>query len=587
MNDIHCFEPLWDEWIVDELLGEGSFGKVYKVHKTNMNTTYYSAVKHISIPGNPAELRIIYDEGYASDEESARAFYSNMLASLSAEINTMYQLRGYTNIVSYEDHKIIPKDDMPGYDVLIRMELLTSLSSLLQRRQDTEMVVRLGKDICSALRVLENRKLVHRDIKPQNIFVSKEGIFKLGDFGTARHMEHTTSLMSKKGTYVYMAPEVYRGQEANQTVDIYSLGLVLYRLLNGNRSPFLPLDTNTIGPQQNEEALARRMKGEVLPVPAYADERFAAIILKACAYAPQDRYQTAQEMYEALTTYESEKEYSATQKPAESPAADFNVETEATVGLFQNTDEKTTAGTSMGPVVSEVFQQKIKTHQNWLEKETPIQEQTEAGFKKGSLKKKKKKGLKITLALCLIVIATFTIFTILDKNLLNNVRVTFTPQKVTATPTVRVDCYTDLWLDDICYEIGNCTVRDFFNHGWLPVEDEFYDLILYPYEVNSYEYMLEKGDEMVFVKIRNHGKESCHLMDGYVYSIFCREVDSARWYCYSLGMPVNKEHLQKDGFQRYDDYYAIYQLNKYNTEVRLYTFDDFNIWTDLRIETFW
>ena len=46
MNDIHRFEPLWDEWKVDELLGEGSFGKVYKVHKTVMNTTYYSAVKH-------------------------------------------------------------------------------------------------------------------------------------------------------------------------------------------------------------------------------------------------------------------------------------------------------------------------------------------------------------------------------------------------------------------------------------------------------------------------------------------------------------------------------------------------------------
>lgn len=160
MNDIHHFEPLWGEWTVDELLGEGTFGKVYKVHKTAMDTTYYSAVKHISIPASDAELRVVYDEGYATNEESARAWFSKILANLNGEIDTMYQLRGYTNIVSYEDYKIIPKADMPGYDILIRMELLTSLSSMMQQHLDTKTVVRMGKDICSALQLLEKRRLV-------------------------------------------------------------------------------------------------------------------------------------------------------------------------------------------------------------------------------------------------------------------------------------------------------------------------------------------------------------------------------------------------------------------------------------------
>lgn len=215
-----------------------------------------------------------------------------------------------------------------------------------------------------------------RDIKPQNIFIKKEGVFKLGDFGTARQMEHTSSLMSKKGTYVYMAPEIYRGQEANQTIDIYSLGLVMYRLLNGNRSPFLPLNTSTISPQQNEEALAQRMKGVSPPAPAYADSRLAAIVLKACAYDPRDRYQTAQEMDAALTAYENGTDNSTTKKPFKAPDVNYGVEAEATVGIFQKSDEKTIADTSTASVVSEAFRQKVNDRQPTRKEKTPSYQTT-------------------------------------------------------------------------------------------------------------------------------------------------------------------------------------------------------------------
>ena len=105
----------------------------------------------------------------------------------------------------------------------------------------TADVVHLGKDIASAIDVLNRFHLVHRDIKPQNIFVNDLGDYKLGDYGTARAMESAATAMSRKGTYNYMAPEIYRNQPADSRVDIYSLGLVLYRLMNGNRLPFLPL----------------------------------------------------------------------------------------------------------------------------------------------------------------------------------------------------------------------------------------------------------------------------------------------------------------------------------------------------------
>ena len=593
MNDIHRFEPLWDEWKVDELLGEGSFGKVYKVHKTVMNTTYYSAVKHISIPANAAELHSIYDEGYANDEESARAFYANMIVSLSREVDTMYQLRGHTNIVSYEDHKIIPKDDMPGYDILIRMELLTSLSSLMkQRNLDTEMVVRLGKDICSGLQVLENRKLVHRDIKPQNIFFDKEGTFKLGDFGTARQMERTTSLMSKKGTYVYMTPEVYRGQEANQTVDIYSLGLVMYRLLNGNRAPFLALDVSTVSPQQSEDALGRRMKGEALPAPAYADEKLAAIILKACAYAPEARYQTAEAMYKALKKYENEKECSATQKPSRDPVIDFKNEIENTVGFFQKTDERTVGGTSKEPTVSDMFQQKINSdlqdRQKKLEEEKKkkeekqFQKQTEAEKKKAFIKKKWRKGLKIVKLVLILYLISGAICCLVEgiRFIQDNrdafYQVTSTSHTAALKPV--------LLLDGVSYEIGNCTARDFINHGWRPRDEEFYDVIIYSDEM-SCEYTLKKEingqPELISVCMINNSPNSCMLEEGTVCSIYCC-VDSASWGKFKLGTPVNDKAMFNAGFRKTEDDITSYILETYRMKI-LFQSETCNTWTGMWI----
>lgn len=91
----------------------------------------------------------------------------------------------------------------------------------------------------NALEYCQCQNIIHRDIKPENIFVSRFGEFKLGDFGIAR--ETGSALRAdypKKGTFSYMAPEMYKGEEYDARVDIYSLGIVLYKLCNHNRLPF-------------------------------------------------------------------------------------------------------------------------------------------------------------------------------------------------------------------------------------------------------------------------------------------------------------------------------------------------------------
>ncbi len=160
-------------------------------------------------------------------------------------------------------------------------------------------VIRLGKDICKALMLCEARHIIHRDIKPQNILVSKFGDYKLGDFGVARVQDHTTKA-TKMGTHGYAAPEVEHGHKYGKEADIYSLGITLYWLLNNRRMPFLNAD-ESVKAMKNQEALRRRYEGEKLPAPKNGSAKLKQVVLKACAYRPEDRYRSAQELYDALS----------------------------------------------------------------------------------------------------------------------------------------------------------------------------------------------------------------------------------------------------------------------------------------------
>lgn len=99
------------------------------------------------------------------------------------------------------------------------------------------------------------------------------------------------------GTYKYMAPEVFKGQAYGSTADIYSLGIVLYWLLNDRRMPFVAAQSN---PLLDGEAQSRRLSGEPLPPPVHGSAALKQLVLKACAYDPKNRFTTAAEMLHAL-----------------------------------------------------------------------------------------------------------------------------------------------------------------------------------------------------------------------------------------------------------------------------------------------
>ena len=288
-----------DGWNITRLLGEGSYGKVFEIERSEFGQTYRAALKVITVPQSSAEVRSVISEGMSVSQ--AEAYFHGIVEELMHEFSIMFKLKGTANIVSCEDLRVLEHPDGIGWDILIRMELLHPLLPYVyQHPMARRDIIKLGIDICKALELCQRYNIIHRDIKPENIFISDNGDYKLGDFGIARTIERTTSGLSKKGTYSYMAPEVYIGKEYGFSVDTYSLGLVLYRMLNKNRGPFLPQPPEAITYDNREQALARRMSGEPLPRPFYGEGRLGEIVLKACAFDPKDRYSSPQQLRQEL-----------------------------------------------------------------------------------------------------------------------------------------------------------------------------------------------------------------------------------------------------------------------------------------------
>ena len=300
MTEIKQYEPLWGAWHVDSLIGEGAFGKVYKLHREEFGKTYYSAVKLISIPQNESEVKQLRGEGM--DRDSLSSYFHSIVTDLVREIEIMSKFKGHSNIVSLEDHKVIPKTDGIGHDILIRMELLTNLSDYaMDKTLPYNEVIKMGVHVCRALELFALEKITHRDVKPGNIYVSPYGDYKLGDFGVARQVERSSTGMTKKtGTEPYMAPEVWHGRDYNFNVDMYSLGIVMYRFLNQNRTPFLPEPSNPITPKDREDALRRRMQGEPIPPIRGVSAEMNAILMKACHFDSDSRFASPTIMREAL-----------------------------------------------------------------------------------------------------------------------------------------------------------------------------------------------------------------------------------------------------------------------------------------------
>ena len=305
---LSSYEPLWENWYKDSYIGGGNFGKVYKLKQNFFGEIRYSAVKIIPI--------ILTDE-LNSLKGNKEAFIENKKTSMVQEIKNMYKLKGQNHLVQCLAHSIKDIFDdngtIIGFDVLIQMDIYSSLTQYMRNNGELsiEQVEKLAIDIASGLSSMHSINMLHRDIKIDNVYVDQKGNFLLGDFGISKQ-EALSSYSTLAGTQPFIAPEVWKVQHTKRrytkTADIYSYGILLYYLLNGS---MLPLVTENSTQNDIDNAVYDRLNGKLFGFPKNGPEKLKRIVMKCCAYRPEDRFQSINEVLQAL----HDENYQVTQDP--------------------------------------------------------------------------------------------------------------------------------------------------------------------------------------------------------------------------------------------------------------------------------
>lgn len=285
---------------VEKLLGEGRYSKVYLACRNDIKR----AIKVIEFTDHLSTNEI-------GTGGRGCSYYNQLYKDLLEEVKIISELSREDNryIVQYYEYekKKIQNEDKETTYICIFMEYLKPLTNFVKTTELLfEDVVQIGKNIAQALMVCHENCILHRDIKPDNIFVSERDgrgrKYKIGDFGVSKKLEQGEMAKTLKGTPMYMAPEVFQGRSDERkygySSDIYSLGLVLYVLLNENRLPFFPDYPEEVLPNDETNAFMERMKGSVPKDPINAPKGIAEVIKKALL-DEKNRYQTAGEFFKA------------------------------------------------------------------------------------------------------------------------------------------------------------------------------------------------------------------------------------------------------------------------------------------------
>ena len=312
-------EPLFGEYYVESKVAEGRNSKVFKVSRTKEGITSYMCLKTVRFPRNNDEVSKAIDSGrYMNVDE--------YLCTLEQEVNVnmekMLQLKENGNIVRFEDYGIIKENSC--FYVVMLMELLTPLSDYLKADKiKPKEVIKIGWDLCNALEGFRHEGIMHHNIRPDNIYVDERGNYKLGDFGISDIGER------KYEAGGYSAPELLSGNQDDSASDVYSLGVVLYKLLNNNRGPFLPPFPAPISLSDREQSTVKRLRGDLFPRPANADYNLAKIIFKATAFNPADRYDAPFLMRRDFEKYLQALASAPVAEPAPAPVKTHHVGTQA------------------------------------------------------------------------------------------------------------------------------------------------------------------------------------------------------------------------------------------------------------------
>lgn len=326
------YGTIWTDWTIGELIGHGSGGKtaVYNLTRVNPGFTEEDVLKIVNLTEENVPIEEMSEEFRKDYEEKKR----EAIDKATEEVKLMHKLRNSMNIVSYQDFKVHTTNaaNSTHTDLLIRMHKYSELGTILKKKSlCEEEIINVGIDICAALEDCQKEGIVHRDIKPGNIFYDGKH-YLLGDFGISKILENGDLAQTCKGTPQYAAPEQFNGLISrngyDHRVDIYSLGLTLYYIANKCKLPFVEQGRNL-----SAANLMRLDNTPIPPVQGISDE-LNQIILKACKFLPEERYQAAREMKNDLVRLGMEAVQESVEVILENKISG-EMETEAALGYYK------------------------------------------------------------------------------------------------------------------------------------------------------------------------------------------------------------------------------------------------------------
>ncbi|MBQ3040170.1 MAG: serine/threonine protein kinase [Clostridia bacterium] len=282
---------LEDRYIIDKFLGCGGMAVVFRARDTYLNNMVVA-------------IKILKDD-VANDETAVRRFTNE--ARIARELK-------HNNIVAVQD---IKTNGRVKYMVMEYLFGITLKEYLVAKKKpfSTDEIIGYSAQILRALGEAHRNHIIHRDIKPQNIMLLKDGKVKVMDFGVAKRPDMTTLTATDKavGTVYYMSPEQAAGKKNIDTrSDIYSLGAMMYELATG-QTPFKGEESLTIlVKHMQEEPVPPRQYNSSIPV------GLEQIILCAMSKDPAARFQTAEEMLGYIKQLQANKKIKFDELPSNS-----------------------------------------------------------------------------------------------------------------------------------------------------------------------------------------------------------------------------------------------------------------------------
>ena len=315
-----------NDWEIDyDDIMIGGQANVYPLRKKIGDKQIKDAIKVISIPRE--------DEVYGLKNYTPNQIHNNITEikeAVKKEYDTMLELRENGHVVPIKDvltrrFDLLENGDELGCDIIIRMDYFSSLDNYMFDNEiehfTKEEIIDCGIQICAALEDMHEKNKVHRDIKPQNIFVNKKSdgnlMFYLGDFGSIKESSMGLSrgrTLTMSGTELYLAP-FWQDTRYRPQVDLYALGLTLFWMATGGRLPYERKHCKEILDREREDARKKRETTEEEFLTDDIDKDIANVIKKVCSITKTDEYYTKpkylcnarniKEIFEGLKTSKS------------------------------------------------------------------------------------------------------------------------------------------------------------------------------------------------------------------------------------------------------------------------------------------